>query len=295
MTAAMALGATFGIGLFAAYLGLRPARPSLEAVLIRLDGPTARGRPAAGDSFERLGLRVATTLEDLGVDHGRLHADLRVVGRSLESLCAARLMAGGAGLALALLPGTLSWAGGLALPVGLWLGLGAAGGLVGFFAPMANLRAQATERRRSFRYAFSAFLDLTGVALSSGAAVEEALVTSARSGSGFAFDEIRQALDGARRSGASPWAALERLGRELGVSEVRELAATLSLAGTEGARARDSLLAKAATLRRQRLAEVEAEANRRIERARIPLALQFFGFAVLVMAPALFRVANGLR
>ena len=124
--------------------------------------------------------------------------------------------------------------------------------------------------------------------------MEEALVTSARAGTGVAFDEIRQALDGARRSGASPWAALARLGAELDVAEVRELAATLALAGTEGARARDSLLAKASTLRRQRLAEAEAEANRRGERARIPLALQFFAFAVLVMAPALFRVASGL-
>lgn len=295
MTTAFVLGATFGLGLFAAYLGLRPARANLEAVLVRLDAPPLRARPGTEGRTERLGRRMAATLEDLGVDHAHYRSDLRLVGRSIEELCAQRLVAGAVGLTMALAPGTIAWAGGLGLPLGVWLAMGVGGAAVGFYAPVAGLRAEAARRRRSFRYAFSAFLDLTAVALSSGAAVEEALVTSARSGAGFAFDEVRQALDGARRSGASPWAALGRLGVELEVGEVRELAATLALAGTEGARARDSLLAKASTLRRQRLAEAEAEANRRGERSRIPLALQFFAFALLVMAPALFRVASGLR
>lgn len=294
MTAALVLGAVFGLGLFTAYLGLRPARADLQALLVRLDAPPVPQHPGSDRRADQLGRRLAATLDELGVDHAHLRADLRLVGRSIEELCAQRLVGGAAGLGVALAPGSLAWAGGLGLPAGAWLAMGVLGAVVGFTAPVAGLRAEAARRRRSFRYAFSAFLDLTAVALSSGAAVEEALVSSARAGTGVAFDEIRQALDGARRSGASPWAALARLGAELDVAEVRELAATLSLAGTEGARARDSLLAKASTLRRQRLAEAEADANRRGERARIPLALQFFAFAVLVMAPALFRVASGL-
>lgn len=294
MTTALVLGVAFGLGVFAAYLGLRPARADLEAVLIRLDAPPVAHRAGSATRAERLGRRAAAALDDLGVDHAHLEPDLRLVGRSIDELCAQRLAGGAVGLGVALAPGSLAWAGGLGLPTGAWLAMGVLGAVVGFTAPVAGLRAEAARRRRSFRYAFSAFLDLTAVALSSGAAVEEALVTSARAGTGVAFDEIRQALDGARRSGASPWAALGRLGAELDVAELRELAAALALAGTEGARARESLLAKASTLRRQRLAEAEAEANRRGERARIPLALQFFAFSVLIMAPALFRVASGL-
>ncbi|MGH9154421.1 MAG: type II secretion system F family protein, partial [Acidimicrobiales bacterium] len=242
-----------------------------------------------------MGAAVARTLEDLGADHVRLQADLRVTGRSLEALCMERLMVGVVGLAMALVPGSVLWAAGLGLPLGAWIGGAVLLGVGGFFLPVATLHSVAEERRRSFRYAFSAFLDLTAVSLSSGAGVEEALAYSARAGEGWAFAEITHAIDSARRTGETPWVVLRRFGDDIGVGEVSELAATLSLAGTEGARARDTLLAKAASLRRQRLAETEAEANRRIETARLPLVLQFLGFATLVMAPALFQVVASLR
>ena len=76
MTTALVLGATFGLGLFAAYLGLRPARADLEAVLVRLDAPPLRAHRGAQGRAERLGRRMAATLDDLGVDHAHLRADL---------------------------------------------------------------------------------------------------------------------------------------------------------------------------------------------------------------------------
>lgn len=294
MSAAVALGACFGLGVWATWLGLRPARPRLDVLLVRLAAP-APAPPSHGAGAGRLAARASERLEELGVDQSHLAADLRISGRTVESLSLRRVLGAGLGLGLALVPGLAVAASGLGVPLGAVLAAAVAAAAVGFVAPVAGLRAEAERRRRSFRYAFSAFLDLCAVALSSGAAVEEALVASATSGRGAAFDEIRQSLDAARRSGASPWAALGRLGAELDLDEVRELGATLALAGTEGARARDSLLAKSTSLRRRRLAEAEASAARRIEAARIPLALQFFAFAALVMAPAMARVATALR
>ncbi|MGH9155116.1 MAG: hypothetical protein ACRD1K_04550, partial [Acidimicrobiales bacterium] len=172
MSAAVLLGGLFGIGLFGIAMALRPSRTSLETLLLRLDGP-ASGRSAMTAASrraptERMGAAVARTLEDLGADHVRLQADLRVTGRSLEALCMERLMVGVVGLAMALVPGGVLWAAGLGLPLGAWIGGAVLLGVGGFVLPVATLHSVAEERRRSFRYAFSAFLDLTAVSLSSG-------------------------------------------------------------------------------------------------------------------------------
>ena len=300
MTTALLLGSLFGVGLFTIAVALRPHPPALEAVLRRLDAPArplAQGAASSAPPVaQRLGAGLARVLEDLGAGGtDRLDADLRVTSRTLESLCTERLMVGLLGVAMAVVPSGALRLGGMAVPLGAWLAGAVLLGTGGIFLPVATLRSVAEGRRRSFRYAFSAFLDLTAVSLSSGAGVEEALLHSARTGRGWAFEEISQVIDNSRRTGETPWAALRRFGDDLGLPEVAELAATVSLAGTEGARARDTLLAKASSLRQQRLAENEAEANRRIETARLPLVLQFIGFATLVMAPALFRVVTSLQ
>lgn len=135
-------------------------------------------------------------------------------------------------------------------------------GVVGFFLPDLLIRGEAAARRRSFRHALGAFLDLVSIALAGGAGVEAALHDAAAMGQGWSFTRLRDALADARLSGATPWAALGRLGAELGVSEVSELASNLSLAGTEGARVRESLAAKAVSLRRHEAAEAETRPRR---------------------------------
>ena len=50
-------------------------------------------------------------------------------------------------------------------------------------------------------------------------------------------------------SGEPPWPGLDRLGTELGVPELNELAASVTLAGDEGARVRASIAAKARAMR----------------------------------------------
>jgi len=96
---------------------------------------------------------------------------------------------------------------------------------------------------------------------------------------------------GARLSPSGPptrWAALGRLGQELGVAELSELAASVALAGTEDGKARASLAAKAASLRTHERAEAETADQAATERMSLPVVLLFAGF-LLFWATRLLR------
>ena len=68
----------------------------------------------------------------------------------------------------------------------------------------------------------------------------------------------------------------------------------VGLAGTEGARVRESLAAKAVSLRRHEAAEAETRAQEASERMSLPVAVLLFGFLVFLGYPALARVLSGI-
>ncbi|GAB3214232.1 hypothetical protein GCM10027294_52900 [Marinactinospora endophytica] len=72
----------------------------------------------------------------------------------------------------------------------------------------------------------------------------EALTQAARHGQGWAPEQIRIALHAAALRGKPSWQALDALAKRTEVGELGELAASLQLAGTEGARVRASLTAR---------------------------------------------------
>ena len=146
------------------------------------------------------------------------------------------------------------------LPV--WLGLALAG--VFFFLPDLEVKQKADARRRDFRHAIGAFLDLVSMNLSGGRGVPEALMAASEIGSGWALWRLRDALANARITGQTPWQALGALGEEVRVDELRDLAAALSLVADDGAKVRESLSARAASLRRRELADLEGQAGREI-------------------------------
>ena len=118
--------------------------------------------------------------------------------------------------------------------------------------------------------------------------------TRPASASGWAFAYLRRALDHARLARETPWAALGRLGQELGIGELSELAASVALAGTEGAKVRASLAAKAASLRTHELAEAETADQAATERMSLPVVLLFAGFLLFFGYPAVEHVLTGL-
>jgi tight adherence protein C len=234
--AALSAGALIGFGVFLVGRGLFPPRPSLAVVLARVNGsaePVATMAPGPGLTA-RVGPPLARVPERAGVGVGALRSDLAVLGRSVEDHMALRVAGAATGVGVAAALGVL--AGLIGLSVSLltmaWLAVGAA--LVGFVVPDALARRAAVERRAAFRQALAFFLDLVIVVLAGGAGVGSALRQASEAGDGWAYVQIRGALSSARVRREPPWVVLGRLGAEVGVSELEELAAAVSLAEREG-------------------------------------------------------------
>ncbi|MDQ1391965.1 MAG: tight adherence protein [Acidimicrobiaceae bacterium] len=286
-------GSGIGLGVIVVVRAMTPARPDLGGALARIGGATSvvDGLPdTTGGILEPLA-------RALGI--GRLitpsvATDLRLVGRSNGSHVVRCLTAA---IESALLVPALLVVLGLAgisvpfeLPAALLLALGVGGAVL----PNVVLASEARGRRRSFNHALSAFLDLVAVNLAAGRGVEGALDTAAGAGQGWAFGEIRQALYRAKIMGDTPWNGLDHLGLELGIGDLRELAASVSLAGDNGAKVRTSLAAKAQALRVKGLADVEAAAQSASERMSLPVILLLFGFVLFIGYPAIARVLEGI-
>jgi len=294
VTAALILGVAVGLGVILVATGLLPARLSLAEALGRLDAaPQMQAGQSAVWWVRILGVPIVET------SAGRLatrsvRQDLRVIGRSPEEHVARHVLMLAVGLLWAPATFGLMALGGVdvsfVLPV--WVSL--VFGLVALVIPTLAVRAEAADRRRSFRHALGCFLDLVAVRLAGGAGVDSALAGSAAAGDGWAFAEIRQALTEARLRGEPSWNGLAALGDAIGVTELQELAASAGLAGDEGARVRVSIAAKARSIRMRGLADAEGAAQSASERMSLPVVLLMTGFIVFLGYPAVAQVINGL-
>ncbi|KPM52690.1 secretion system protein [Frankia sp. B2] len=297
----MLLGAGVGAGLWALVMWLFPPRPSLEEVIARLNptpapaSPTPLTVPAEQDGWAvRMGRPFVGLLRATGLPTVALSRDLAALGRSPEAHLAEKATAAVAGLLFPSMVGLAFAAGGRPFPWAVPAAVALLLGVVGFLLPDLTVRAEADRQRRTFRHALSAYLSLIQVLLAGGAGVETALTDAAAIGNGWPFVAIRRALRTARETRISPWAALGQLGAELQISELVELSDAVALAGTEGARVRQSLDAKAAALRVRQAQDAEADANAATERMSIPGVLIAIGFILFVFYPALTQITRSL-
>ena len=230
----------------------------------------------------------ATTLAD-----EQSAADLELVGRPLE------VYAGSVALTTifgALLGPTL-WAlaamSGTRLPivVPVWGLLFFAA--VGWFLPRLLLRSEAAAARTDFRHALGAYLDVLVLLLAAQEGPESAMDLAAQAGQGPAFAELRRAVWQARLAGEPVWDTLDDLGRRLRITELREVAAAGSLAGESGAAVRQSLTAKARSLRQAALAEAETTARKKSQALFGPLVLMGLGFVIFLIYPMLTNLSFG--
>lgn len=297
-TALAALGgAGAGLGLAVLVRELVPARPQLASSLARLDAGRARSTTATeADVNEpsgpaaRAGRWLASRLVDPAHPLAVPTADLAVVGRTAQDLCAHKAAWAAAGLVgPAVLSGLAALAGaGLPLPVPVVVSLVTAAAL--FFGPDMRVRQDAARARADFRRAVGAYLDLVALERAADGGPAEALERAAAVGQGWAFTRIADRLERARLAGQPPWEALTDLAAELGVDELRDLAEIVGLAGDDGAAVYETLVAKAAALRTRTMSETEAAANAASERMTLPGVLLGFAFTILVCYPSLARV-----
>jgi tight adherence protein C len=173
----------------------------------------------------------------------------------------------------------------LSVVIPIWLGLVLAA--VFFFLPDLEVRQKANARRRDFRHAIGAFLDLVSMNLSGGRGVPEALMAASEIGTGWAMWRIREALASARIAGLTSWQALGALGEEVRVDELRDLSAALSLVAEDGAKVRESLGARATSLRRRELADLEGQAGERSQSMLVAQMLLCAGFLAFLTYPVI--------
>jgi Flp pilus assembly protein TadB len=222
----------------------------------------------------------------------RLGRDLAIAGADAE-LHAGRTLAAlvcGALVGPAALVGLQVGGIAVSMVVPAWLAL--AGALAGVAVVQVTLRQRAAGRRREFAHALGAYLDLLALLLAADEGTEGALAQAADAGHGWAFDELRGALRDARTHGRPMWAALDELGERLDVRELREIAASAQLGGSEGAAVRRSLIAKARSLRATALADAETHARARSKQMALPLVAIAVAFLVFLFYPAIAQLTS---
>jgi tight adherence protein C len=120
-----------------------------------------------------------------------IRTDLRVLGRSPDSHVVRCMITG---IECGLLPPVLTAilaAGGIAFPLAVPAGLAATFAICGALLPNLVVHSDAERRRRAFKHALGAYLDLVSINLAAGRGVETAPDRASRSGQGWMFTEIR--------------------------------------------------------------------------------------------------------
>ncbi len=295
MIAPFIVGAVAGAGLFLLVLALRPRRVSLARQVAAFYAPRpspngAAGSPVLGQESElsrRLGRALVAFCAEQGWQFPSLRANLSLIGKSFESYLATKVLLAVFGFLLGPVLLVMAALAGLhvSFVLPLWLGLGLAA--VFFFLPDLEVKQKADARRRDFRHAIGAFLDLVSMNLAGGRGVPEALMAASEIGSGWALWRLRDALANARITGQTPWQALGSLGEEVRVDELRDLAAALSLVADDGAKVRESLSARAASLRRRELADLEGQAGEKSQSMLVAQMLLVAGFLVFLTYPVI--------
>ena len=295
MSAALIAGAVAGLGLFLLMFALIPRRISLARQIAAYDSRrSSLGRTMSRTGNEResefsrwIGKALAAFCAEQGWEFPSLRANLSLIGKSFESYLATKVLLAFFGFMIGpILLLLLGLAGiHLSLVIPIWLGLALAA--VFFLLPDLEIKQKADARRRDFRHAIGAFLDLVSMNLSGGRGVPEALMAASEIGNGWAMWRIRDALVSARISGLTPWQALGALGEEVRVDELRDLSAALSLVAEDGAKVRESLGARAVSLRRRELADIEGQAGERSQSMLVAQMLLCAGFLAFLTYPVI--------
>ncbi|WP_130799029.1 type II secretion system F family protein [Streptomyces otsuchiensis] len=313
VTSAVLVGGLLGLGVFALVRAFMPSRRSPVSAVARIDALRARGGHGSGFAVAspshhgdqqhkpgRLDLlrdRSGEWLADVYLRRGwvqhSLRADLALLDRGWEGFLASKLMLAAVGMFF----GPMVFAGIYLVGVGsspfipVWLGLAFAA--LFFFLPDLEVRRDAAEKRRAFRRVVAAYLDLVAMSLAGGRGLPEALKAASEVSDGWALLRIRSALADARITGISQWQALGKLGEEVGVEELSDLASSLALVADDGAKVRDSLGARAETMRSREMAEIEGGAGEKSQSMLIAQLLLCAGFLIFLIYPAGMRVFGG--
>jgi len=277
-----------------------PPRADLASAVRRWDSSRARAtriQRIGGPKPATVGGKVQSWVADQVLRRARdvkhLTQDLAVTGVTIE-----QHMGSSTALAIVGFVGPVVILGffnaiGLRLPLVFGPAAGAVLAAAMLFITRQELTEKAKKRRAEFRRTLSIYLDLVAMSMQAGRGHAEALPASAAIGTGWAFTHLQDAIDGARFSGTTPWHALGQLGDRFGLRELTDLDAALTLANDDGAKVRTTLVARAETLRSERIADAEAAAAQATESMRFALIVMVFVFLTYELYPSVARLFAG--
>jgi tight adherence protein C len=160
-------------------------------------------------------------------------------------------------------------------------------GVGGAAMPFIDLHTAAERRRRHFLHSLATYASLVSMAMAGSMGWSSALeAASSVSTTDWAMDEIAQALLWSQAYHRPPWEGLDRLAERFALSDLSDLARSMAQAG-EGARIRDTLEAKASSLRLSETTALEHDAQAVTQKMLLPGVLLMAGYGVLIFYPAL--------
>lgn len=297
MIGALVAGAATGCGVWLLARSIAPPRAPLALALAAL---YRRPPPVTGSSRSRspqttLGLLAGAVGRVVMPLSGRLQtnrvlADLDMVGQPLQVWVGRKVLFALVGLAYIPMLAWVAAANGLQVPVvvPVWVSLGFAVG--GFLLPDGALVRQARDRREEFRRVFGSYLDVVVMLLSADEGIDGALDKASHVSGGWVFAELRASLYECQRAGRPLWHGIDELGVRYELDELRDLANAVALATRKGAPVKESLVAKAKTLRSRTLAAEEAKAETASAQMAFPLLVMLASFVVYLGYPAVIGV-----
>lgn len=282
-------GALVGVGLWVVAGGLRPRPVPLPVALSRFDPRPPSSVPAEGTlSWDnQLGVRALRHVPPLARVVERARTDLRVVGRRPEDFAGEIAVYTLFGFMLGPWLGGAAWIAGAPFPATMAGGLALVAASIGAVLPWIALRDRARARRTGFLHALIAYCQVAAMSLAAGRGVDQAMTTAASAGDGWAFTELRAALHSGQARSETPWESLRRLGADLDVFDLSQLASTIAMAGEDGAAVRETISTKARTIANRINADTEQATQRATAQMGLPAVAIAAGFLVFLMYPAL--------
>jgi len=286
---AVATGVLLAFGLWALAGTLLPVRPRLADALDLLDGQLAAPVAPSGSGFDRLGGWVRTRLRrPVSADTSRR---LRMAGRSVDRHFAHKALGAVLGLLLPSLVGAA-----LALATGTGPEIPAMVavlcGVAGFFLPDLALRRADSERTEDATEALLTYFDLVTLERLANASGSQALRSAAAVSDITVFATIRDALERARLEQRAPYPELRRLGAELDLPALVDIADVMAL-DDAGASLSGALRARVRELRDGHLTKAKIAASAVSERMGFFMVIPSLVFGMFFLVPPLLRLVGG--
>ncbi|NMD46321.1 MAG: hypothetical protein GYA85_06105 [Propionibacterium sp.] len=283
---AIASGVLLAAGLWALAGYFVPAHPRLADALRVLDGRVETEPVAPASGPDRLGAWLRRRLP--GAIDDRIGRQLQLRGIGSDRFYTYKALAALAGLAIPGLAGVgLLLVSGTSITVPLVVALVL--GLVGFFVPDIVIGRGAATTTSDATEALLTFMDLVTLERLANSSATQSLHAAAAVSDQAVFVAIRDSLQRSRLEQRAPFTELKRLGAELELPALSDLADVMKL-DDSGASLSGALRARVRELRDAHLTKAKIEASAVSERMTFLMVIPSLIFGLLFLIPPLLRL-----